>query len=131
MKIAGSDPRAKLEAMALAERVAAVAVDVDSKRDEYRSIDAHDLALLLDISDVYQPGYDWTRIHFVPREPIESILETWGVEYPLELLERHVAAERYEELNSQMRSVVGTESATGLINFLTDVEKHIIERTAH
>jgi hypothetical protein len=46
---AASDAHAKLEAMSLAERIAAVAIDVASKRDEYRSIDRHELAGLLGV----------------------------------------------------------------------------------
>jgi len=41
-----TDTQARLEAMSLAECIAAVAVDVASKRDEYRSIDPHELAAL-------------------------------------------------------------------------------------
>ena len=40
----------KLEDMPLADRIAAVAADVDSKRDEFRSIDAHELASFLGYS---------------------------------------------------------------------------------
>lgn len=36
-KVKSVTPHAKLEAMPLAKRIAAVAADVDSKRDEYRS----------------------------------------------------------------------------------------------
>jgi hypothetical protein len=58
----GSDRHAKLETMTLAKRIAAVAVDVASKRDEYRSIDPHDLAWLLGIDDANKPGGDWKFI---------------------------------------------------------------------
>jgi hypothetical protein len=46
----------KLEDMPLADRIAAVAADVDSKWDEFRSIDTHELASLLGIVDADQPG---------------------------------------------------------------------------
>jgi hypothetical protein len=52
--------------MSLAERIAAVAADVDSKRDEYRSIDSHELASLLGIERL--PGGDgWEFVWFIPR----------------------------------------------------------------
>ena len=41
------------------KRIAAVAVDVRSKRDEYRLIDPHELAWLLGIDDADKPGGDW------------------------------------------------------------------------
>ena len=56
---AASDPHARLEAMTLTKRIAAVTVDVGSKRDEYRLIDPHELAWLLGIDDTDKPGGDW------------------------------------------------------------------------
>jgi hypothetical protein len=53
------DPKAKLEEISLAECIAAVAADVASKRDEYRSIDPYDLAYLLGIYDAKLPGKGW------------------------------------------------------------------------
>ena len=44
------DARSKLDAITLAERIAAVAADRNSKRDEYRSIASHELADLLGIN---------------------------------------------------------------------------------
>ena len=65
----GSDRYARLEAMTLAKRIAAVAVDVASKRDEYRSIDPHDLAWLLGIDDANKPGGNWKFIwNVTPRK---------------------------------------------------------------
>ena len=54
-----SDLHARLEAMTFSKRIAAVAVDVISKRDEYRLIDPHELAWLLGIDDADKPGGDW------------------------------------------------------------------------
>jgi hypothetical protein len=56
---AASDAHARLEAMTLAKRIAALAVDVGSKRDEYRLIDPHKLASLLGVDDADKPGGDW------------------------------------------------------------------------
>jgi len=55
-----SDAQAKLEDMSLDECIAAVAVDVASKRDEYRSIEPYQLAELLGIGDAHKPGGDWS-----------------------------------------------------------------------
>ena len=54
-----SEPHARLEAMTLTKRITEVAVDVGSKRDEYRLIDPHELAWLLGIDDADKPGGDW------------------------------------------------------------------------
>jgi hypothetical protein len=54
-----SDLHARLEAMTLAKRIAALAVDVESKRDEYRLIDPHEPASLLGIDDADKPGGNW------------------------------------------------------------------------
>ena len=75
--MAPNSAHAKLEMMPLAERIAAVAADVDTKRDEYRSIDSHELASLLGIGDAYSPGGDWDSVHFVPHVPVKDILLQW------------------------------------------------------
>jgi len=88
----------KLEAMPLADRIAAVAADVDSKQDEFRSIDAHELASLLGIEDAWKPSADWSFSWFVKREPVDSILDRWGEEFIVELLQSQLTPERYKEL---------------------------------
>jgi hypothetical protein len=50
----GNKALQKLEDMPLADRIAAVAADVDSKRDEFQSIEGHALASLLGIDDAEQ-----------------------------------------------------------------------------
>jgi hypothetical protein len=126
------DARAKLEALSLAERIAAVEVDVASKRDEYRSIEPHELALLLDIGDAYQPGGDWVSVWFVPYVPIEDIFNMWdkdsGLEF-FELLKGHVRTERYEELKSKIALLdFGENLSRQSLDFLTEVEKQEFER---
>src|SRR5262249_25561285 len=59
----------RLEAMTLTKRIAAVAMDVGSKRDEYRLIDPHGLASLLGIDDADKPGGDWKFVwNVTPRK---------------------------------------------------------------
>jgi hypothetical protein len=52
------DAQAKLEAKSPDERIATLAADVQSKRDD-RSIESRRLALLLGIDDAYHSGGDW------------------------------------------------------------------------
>ena len=63
----------KLENMPLADRIVAVAADVDSKRDEFRSIDAHELASLLGIDDAWSPGGDWSRSFAMHTDPLTRL----------------------------------------------------------
>jgi hypothetical protein len=76
-----SDPHARLEAMTLAKR-SAFAVDVGSRRDEYRLIDPHELARLLGIDDADKPGGDWKFV--------------WNVTPRRVLAYRHINARRGE-----------------------------------
>jgi hypothetical protein len=125
-----SDTQAKLEDMSLAECIAAVAEDVASKRDEYRSIDPHELAGLLGIDDADKPGGDWNFVRYVTPTPLEDIFD-WGNEQDaLELLHPHLTAERYEELKSKIELATGTRTRLRpeSLDFLTEVEKQTIVR---
>jgi hypothetical protein len=119
--------QSKLEEMSLPKRIAAVAADVDSKRDEYRSIDRHELASLLGIGDADKPGGDWNFVWYIPRVPIEDIFEDifdrGDKEYILKLLQTHVTGERYKELDKRYDEL----DSKRLCDFLTDSEKQTIE----
>ena len=96
-------------------------VDVASKRDEYRSIDPHELAEFLGIDDADKPGGDWKFVWYVTPKPIEDIFD-WGNEgYALELLQPHVTAERYEELKPKIELATGTRLRPESLDFLTEV----------
>ena len=125
-----SDAHAKLEAMTLTERIAAVAADVASKRDEYRSIDRHELASLLGVGDARCPGGEWDFVWFIPHMSIEDICESDDMECVLELLQPHVTAQRYEELNSRFALIDRSKLGRGRLmsDLLTNVEKRTIER---
>jgi hypothetical protein len=71
----------KLQDMPLADCIAAVVTDVNSKRDEYRSIDGHELASLLGIDDAGNPGPDWSFSWIVPRWQSKTYLLTRTVSY--------------------------------------------------
>src|SRR5262245_60528281 len=90
----------KLEGAPLADRIAAVAADVESKQDEFRSIDAHELASLLGIDDARLPGADWSRSVISPWWPVEDIL-AYNDEDD-ELLQSQLTSERYRELCSKI-----------------------------
>jgi hypothetical protein len=121
---AASDAYAKLEAMSLDERIAAVAADVHSKRDEYRSIESRQLVLLLDI-DAYHPDGTWNFVGFVPRVPVRNILLEWNEKFIPELLETHVTAERCEEITAKINLLKrkGTKLRRTSLDFLTEKEK--------
>jgi hypothetical protein len=125
-----SDAQTKLEDMTLAECMSAVAVDVASKRDEYRSIDPHELAPLLGIDDADQPGGDWSFVWFVPRLSVRDILFQWNEEFISELLESHVTAERCKEISANINLLKRneTELSRTRFDFLTEEEKQTIER---
>jgi hypothetical protein len=112
-----TDAQSKLENMTLPERIAAIAADRDSERDEYREIAPHELALLLDIGDADRPGRDWKFERFVQHVPVEDIVESWDLEYAIDLLKPHVTTTRYGELTELL------DIAT-----LTNDEKHIVEQ---
>jgi hypothetical protein len=130
-----TDAHAKLEAMsadgdATSECIAAVAVDVASKRDEYRSIGPYDLAELLGIDDAGQPGADWGLVWFVPRLSVRDILLQWDEEFIPELLALHVTAERCEEISAKINLLNPKEAKLRRtsLDFLTEKEKETIER---
>ncbi len=125
-----TDPRSQLEAMPLVERIAAVAADVHSKRDKYRSIESHELALLLGIGNAYRPGGDWKFVWYIPHVPIEDVCEMSESEYVLELLQPNITVQRYEELNSRFAVVDKSKLGHGRLmsDLLTKVEKQTIER---
>jgi hypothetical protein len=88
-----------LESMTMDERIAEVAKDVLSKTDRYKGIAAHDLAELLDVhgpSEII--GRHWERVRYVPFMSAESLLEEFGVDEMLQLLESALTEERIEQL---------------------------------
>jgi len=125
-----TDAQANLEDMSLAECIAAVAVDVASKRDEYRSIDPDDLAGFLGIDDADNPGPDWSFVWFVPRLSVMDILLQWSEEFIPELLESHVTPERCEEISAKVKLLKRNETKLDQtsLEFLTEEEKQTIER---
>jgi hypothetical protein len=126
---AASDARAALEAMPVADRIAVVADDVASKRDEYRSIDPHELAGLLGV-DGRCPDGDWVFVGFVPRLSVKEIMLQCDEEVIPELLETHVTSERCEGIIAKIKLLKRSEAKLrrASLDFLTEGEKQTIER---
>jgi hypothetical protein len=75
---AANDAHVKLEGMDLDHRIAAVAADVKSKRDEYRSIEPYELASLLGVPNARISSGDWEeRIWYVPHQSVEDVFSQW------------------------------------------------------
>lgn len=121
--------RAKLEAMSLDSRIAAVAADVASKRDEYRKIECFDLASLLGIDDARELQGDWRYVWYIPRISSEEICERWDWEFLLELLEPHVTEERLETLAEKFGTSGQIDTEDGRVRnaLLTEKERESLE----
>jgi hypothetical protein len=79
-----------LESMTVDERIAEVAKDVLSRTDRYKGIAAHDLAELLGISNPHCPDGDWDFVNYAAFVPAERLLEEYGADEMLELLEYYL-----------------------------------------
>lgn len=116
---------ATLESMTLDERIAEVAKDVLSKTDRYKSIPADDLARLLAI--VFGPLEtfgDWELVNYVPLASAESLLEEYGADEMLELLDKALSPERLEQLQ---HATEGLDAKSALSLFSAD-EQRAMER---
>jgi hypothetical protein len=116
-----------LEQLPLHARIAALAEDVRSKRDQYRGIEPHALAELLGICSSQQPDGKWAFIWFQPRIPFDDIVSRSDrLEWMYELKE-HVGETRYAELEAEADAVnAGKKDFQG--EFLTVWEKQKIEQ---
>jgi hypothetical protein len=123
------DPLSKLKAMDIRGRIVAVADDVDSKRDEYRSIEAYELASLLGIDDAHVPGSGWDFVWYVPRSSIADIFDCVVLDDFLSMLELQVSAKRLKQLKSQFKTLCMKPSAReDDFGFLTKSEQGTIAR---
>jgi hypothetical protein len=122
-------PREKLEAMDVNARIAVVADDVESRRDEYRSIEPYDLADLLGAPAALQPANgDWDFTWYVPRPSIEDLFY-WhdGSNVFPGVLEGHVTDERLSTLIKHFTVLDGKQSLTQQdFAFMTDFEKDLV-----
>jgi hypothetical protein len=123
-----SDAQDKLKEMSLAERIAAVAADIESKRDEFRSIGPYELAELLGIGDADQPGGDWGFVWYAAPRTVEDIFAVEDDEYILDLIESAVTPERWEELKAKVQSMIETSRRPENLDFISETEKQAIAR---
>lgn len=122
--------RATLEAMSVDSRIAAVAADVASKRDEYREIECFDLASLLGIDNARELQGEWKYVWYIPRISSEEICEQWDWDFLRELLEPHVTEERLETLAEHFEACGKVDIGDGRVknDLLTENEKKTLER---
>jgi hypothetical protein len=114
-----------LKSMTMDERIAEVAKDVLSRTDRYKSIPAQDLAELLGI--VFGPLEtfgNWQLVSYVPFVSAEALLEEYGVDEMLELLESALSPERIEQL---VEATDGLDAKSALSLFSAD-ERRAMER---
>ena len=114
-----------LESMTIDERIAEVAKDVLSGTDRYKSIAADDLAKLLGI--VFGPLEtfgDWEYVSYVPFASAESLLEEYGADEMLELLDKALSPERLDQLK---HATEGLDAKSALSLFTAD-EQRAMER---
>jgi hypothetical protein len=123
------DPLAKLKAMDIRGRIAAVADDVNSKRDEYRSIEPYELAGLLGIDDAHVPGGSWDFVWYVPRSSIADIFDCVVLDDFLSMLEFQISAKRLKRLKSQFKTLCKKPSVReDDFGFMTKFEQDTIAR---
>ena len=100
---------------ALEARIAAIAEDVRSKKDQYRGIEPHELAELLGIVTSWHPDGEWQRVRFHRHVPFEECIEWKGPEGCLYLLKEHVPKTRYAELEAEADAIsAGTKNSRAL-----------------
>jgi hypothetical protein len=114
-----------LESMPLDQRIAEVAKDVLSRTDRYKEVPADNLAGLLGI--VFGPLEtfgEWEYVTFVSFESAESLLEEYGAEEMVALLEKVLPPERIEQLKE---ATEGLDAKSALSLFSAD-EQRAMER---
>jgi hypothetical protein len=127
--------RAKLEAMPLNDRIAAVAADVESKRDEYRNMEPEDLVDLLGVAvsedrfGAYIPDGTWDLTYYVINKTFDDLHDAEITsEDALSLLESEVTSNRFSELKNRFPSSEEDSLSQEDINLLTEPEKATLLR---
>lgn len=117
---------AKLLSMSLENRVAAVAKDVKSRRDEYAGVDPFDLARALDVPEPESPNGEWSFTTYAEimtvEEAAEVILPASEFVYRLQ---GRVAPERFDELVRESAHLDEVERPS--FDFLTAPERAALE----
>ena len=118
------DPYAELRKLSLTDRIRAIAEDVRSGRDRFRSDDTHGLADLLGI-DASRPSGDWSRMNVVdPVDLSEVARDSDEIECGwIYDLKGQIAADRFAELVSIAEHATPYEFDVEVLN---DFEKKFI-----
>ena len=122
-----SDPLRKLLAMPIAERIAAIARDVRTKRDEFRNVNPHELADALGVDQPESPTNDWTFTRYAEKQNLEEYAECHdAVSELVFLLESDVSDERYQVLLKKFAALVDY-SHKRQFGFLAIKERKLLE----
>jgi hypothetical protein len=115
----------KLLSMSLPERVAAVADDVKTGRDEFRQIDPHELAEILDVPQPEMPA-DCAFTSYAEIQSVEEYAEGHAPNSELVyLIEDKVSPERFQVLVEQSANL--PDFASSEFDFLTTEERKLLE----
>ena len=104
-----------LSNLCVAERIAAVAEDVESEEQRFASIEVHDLAELLGVPQPEQPDDSWSRTTYAERQTLEeyvdldnSIVEEFPDRLPSKTTPKRVQSVRAlcEELPSWQKGIL-------------------------
>jgi hypothetical protein len=118
----------RLEALDLNARLQAVADDVESRRDEFRTIEPHDLAELLEVPSSRSPGEGWSFTSYVPRIPLAEYVEYNSPDYDvINYLDGKIDQARFDRLNDEAIKVEEGKKEKFDLSLLTSDEQRLIE----
>jgi hypothetical protein len=120
------DPLKQLQSLSVEKRIALVDEDISTGKDRYRTIPAHELALVLGIADSGHPGGDWSFTSYVERVTVEEYVTLHDP--PSEVLyalKDRVGKERFAELIAKSDELDSSDSLS--FSFLSAEERSIVE----
>jgi hypothetical protein len=123
-----SDPLQKLLSMPLAERIAAVAEDVRTRRDEFRQIDPHELADALGVPESTRPGTGdrWTFTDYARKESLEEYAGNNDCLSELVLLIKDEVSEQRFQTLVEKSSDLKDYCSDPQFDFLTEEERQLL-----
>ena len=117
----------KLLSLSLLERITAVADDVDTRRNEFAQIDAHDLAHALGVEQPENPASGWNICSYAEQQSLEEQADhNSSVEGFVEHLKDKVTDSRFKLLEYKFEKL--EDSGEWDFSFLDDEEREIIEQ---
>jgi hypothetical protein len=122
------EARDRLEVLDLDARLQAVADDVELRRDEFRKIEPHELAELLEVPSPSSPDGNWSATAYVPREPLAEYVEHNSPNYEIiHYLEGKIDQERFYTLDDEATKVAEGKKDKFDLSLLTLDEQRLIE----